>query len=102
VVVICRLSATENTCLCFVPSARTVLVHNVGCLRRNGQSRRQRRIDSVGSFDLTFIFIKSKMMTIECIEYMYTHTNTEWAKSRYTEDAILYTVYLLLAHSIYI
>jgi len=25
---------------------------------------------------------------------------TEWAKSRYTEGAILYTVYLLLAHSV--
>jgi len=26
---------------------------------------------------------------------------TEWAKSRYTDDAILYTAYLLLAHSVF-
>ena len=74
VVVICRLSARANTCCCCVPSVRTGLVHIIGCLRSKGQSRRQRRIDSVCSFDLTFIFIKSKMMTIECIEYTHTHT----------------------------
>ena len=60
VVIICRLSATENTCVCFVASVRTGLVHIVGCLGRKGQSRRQQRIDSVCSFDLTFIFIISK------------------------------------------
>jgi hypothetical protein len=73
VVVICRLSATENACVCFVPSVRTGLVHIVGCVRRKGQSRRQRRIDSVCSFDLKFIFIKSKTMIIECIEYLFIY-----------------------------
>jgi len=27
---------------------------------------------------------------------------TEWVKSRYTEEAILYSVYLLLAHSVFV
>ena len=33
-------------------------------------------------------------------EILLNMKHTEWAKSRYTEDAILYTLYLLLAHSV--
>ena len=35
------------------------------------------------------------------VEIRFATVRTEWVKSRYTEDTILHTVYLLLAHSVY-
>ena len=46
------------------------------------------------------IYIETAPTCFGVITIIREHT-TEWTKSRFTEVAILYTVYILLAHCVY-